>query len=320
MRTTVWCLGLWVALAALAAGSARADVLVRIDETTVKGIFKGGSDAALMFEVGGQIQQVNFGDVMCLVFTARTGAAAAPSSGAAIGTGPTTLLRADGGVVKGVYKGGTDAAVLFEVKGTVQQINLADIRLIINEHPAAKSPAATTAAPTANAPVISAPATAATAASGVAPTGTKVLVALTQDVTTASHAKGAIVEGALAAPLTVGGNVLAPEGTKVWGKVSESRGGKVVGGSYIMFSFTEIQIGNERIPMETSAVGAEGGKGGTARKVGAGALIGAAAGDAGAGAAVGGAVALLAAGGKHIRIPKGTKAEVTLSKDLKIGQ
>ena len=48
-------------------------------------------------------------------------------------------------------------------------------------------------------------------------------------------------------------------------------------------------------------------------------LLLAAAGYAGAGAAVGGAVAILSSGKNHLRIPKGTKAEVSLTQDAKIG-
>lgn len=307
----------FIAILALTAGVARADVIVRVDESTLKGSFKGGTDAAVMFESGGKVQQLNFSDIACLVFAGRSAGTAAKASATASGSGPSTLIRVDGTVLKGTFKGGTGDGVIFESGGKEQQINLADIALIMNTRPAA--PAAATSTTTTAPAAAAAPAAAPVVASSVVPAGTKLLVGLTQDVTTASHAAGAMVEGALAAPLTVGGNVFAPEGTKVWGKVSESRGGKVVGGSYIMFSFTEIQIGNDRLPIVTSAVGAEAGKGGTAKKVGAGALIGGAAGDAGAGAAVGGAVALLSSRNNHLQIPKGTKAEVALSQDLKIG-
>ena len=68
----------------------------------------------------------------------------------------------------------------------------------------------------------------------------------------------------------------------------------------------------------TDDVGAEGDKGGTAKKVGAGALIGAAAGDAGAGAAVGGAVALLSSRGNHIQVPAGSLVEVSLKQPFTV--
>ena len=62
----------------------------------------------------------------------------------------------------------------------------------------------------------------------------------------------------------------------------------------IVVTFTDLSINNQLVPIVTDDVGAEGGRGGAARAVGAGALIGAAAGDAGAGAAVGAGLALLA--------------------------
>jgi hypothetical protein len=278
---------------------AEADVLIRMNETSVKGTFKGGTDAAVMFETGGQVQQVPAGDVLCILFSPRPGGPETGPAGAPAGAGSMTLLRRNGGVLKGTFKGGTDAALLFDVAGQVEQVNLTDVLLVMNERPAAAAPAVL--------------------AAGTAPAGTKLMITLTQDVTTATHAKGAVVEGALAAPVTLNGSVLIPEGTKAFGTVLESRGGKVVGGAYITIAFTSLLIGTTTVPIQTNEVGAEAGRGATAKKVGAGALIGAAAGDAGAGAAVGGAVALLTSGGKHIRIPKGTKAEVTLKQDVKIG-
>lgn len=81
---------------------------------------------------------------------------------------------------------------------------------------------------------------------------------------------------------------------------------------------TSLSLNNQTIPIVTDDVGAEGGRGGTAKKVGAGALIGAAAGDAAAGAAVGGAVALLASGGKHVQVPAGTLVEVSLKQAVTV--
>ena len=309
MRQRTWIPFVLVALSLGAAAPARADLLVKMDESAIQGTYKGGTDAAVILDVKGQVQQIPFAEVLCLLMSPRAdaGAAAAPAAAAA-GTGPTSVLRRDGKVLRGIYKGGTDSAILLETGGKVEQIPIAQVCLVVSDRPAAAPAVAAAAAPPAPA-----------AASGVVPAGTKLMIALTGDVSTATHKKGSVVEGVLAAPLSVGGAVLAPEGTKVFGKVLDSRGGKPVGGSYIMFSFTEMQIGTQMVPIQTSEVGAEGGKGGAAKKVGAGALIGAAAGDAGAGAAVGGAVAILSSGRNHLSIPKGTKAEVQLKTELKIG-
>jgi hypothetical protein len=68
-----------------------------------------------------------------------------------------------------------------------------------------------------------------------------------------------------------------------------------------MVTFDKINFNGQLVAMETDDVGAEGGRGGAARAVGAGTLIGAAAGDAAAGAAVGAGLALLAGGKRFNR-------------------
>jgi len=82
-----------------------------------------------------------------------------------------------------------------------------------------------------------------------------------------------------------------------------------------MVTFDKINLNGQLVEMKTDEVGAEGGRGGAARAIGAGALIGAAAGDAGKGAAVGAGLALLA-GGKHIQIPADTVVEVSLKQAI----
>jgi hypothetical protein len=137
-------------------------------------------------------------------------------------------------------------------------------------------------------------------------------------VSTASHKKGSKFTAVLENDLAVNGVVVAPKGTLVYGTVLESIGGRAIGGSRLLATFTDLSINNQMIPIVTDEVGAETAPGGTAKKVGAGALIGAAAGDAGAGAAVGGAVALLSARGNHLQIPAATLVEVSLKQPLTI--
>ena len=111
--------------------------------------------------------------------------------------------------------------------------------------------------------------------------------------------------------------MIAAKDTEIYGKVVESVGGRRIGNQRIMVTFDKIKLNGQLVAMETDDVGAEGGRGGAARAVGAGALIGAAAGDAAKGAAVGGAVALLA-GGKHIQIPADTVVEVALKQPISV--
>jgi hypothetical protein len=137
------------------------------------------------------------------------------------------------------------------------------------------------------------------------------IVRTTEPVNTQSNPVGSKFKAELDQDVLVNGAVLVKKGTLVYGTVLESIGGRRIGNQRLVVTFSELSINNQPIPIQTDDVGVEGGRGGAARAVGAGALIGAAAGDAGAGAAVGAGVALLA-GGNHIQIPAGATVEVTL--------
>jgi hypothetical protein len=147
--------------------------------------------------------------------------------------------------------------------------------------------------------------------------GTKLTLKTKDNLSTATTQTGAKFMALLDADLVASGVVVAPKGTTVYGKVLESSGGKRVGMQRLLATFTEISINNQLVVIVTDDVGAEGGRGGAAKKVGAGALIGAAAGDAAAGAAVGGALALLGPGGQ-IQVPAGTLVEVSLKQPFTV--
>jgi hypothetical protein len=134
---------------------------------------------------------------------------------------------------------------------------------------------------------------------------------------TSTHKAGSKFTAELETDLVVNGAVVAPKGTTVYGKVLESVGGRRLGLQRIVVTFTDLSINNQLVPIVTDDVGAEGGRGGAAKTVGAGALIGAAAGDAGKGALVGAGVALLA-GGAHIQVPANTLVEVSLKQPVTI--
>jgi hypothetical protein len=65
-----------------------------------------------------------------------------------------------------------------------------------------------------------------------------------------------------------------------------------------VIQFTELSINDQLVPITTDPIGAEGGKGGAAKTVGAG-------------------LSLLA-GGNHIQIPEGTIAEISLKQPLTV--
>ena len=215
-----------------------------------------------------------------------------------------TLVLKDGRVFQGTYKGGDETSVFFELEGQLQTIPLNDISNI-------------TFSPRESADE-----------RGVAgvmtvPAGSRVLVKLTKPVSTATHKKGSSVTGVLATGLAVNGQVVVPPGTKIHGKVLESRGGRVIGGSKLIMTFTDLEINAQLVPIVTDQIGAEAGRGGTMKKVGAGALVGAAFGGhsgAGKGAAIGGALSILSSRGNHIQIPADYQVEVSLKQPLTLSK
>ena len=151
------------------------------------------------------------------------------------------------------------------------------------------------------------------------PEGTKLMVNVNKPISTASNPAGSSFSSILEVDFVFDGKVISPKGSPIYGKVIECRGGKVVGGSKLTFQYTDIMVNGQLTPIVTDPIGVEGGKGNTAKMVGAGALIGGAFGGAGEGAAIAGGLAVLSAGKKnHIQIPAGTLAEVPLKAPLVI--
>ena len=149
----------------------------------------------------------------------------------------------------------------------------------------------------------------------IVPEGTRLMVKLDKPINTAKDKKGSIITAVLDIDLIVNGKVVAPKGAKVYGKVIESRGGKILGGQKLIVQFTDLMINNQLSPILTDPVGVETGQGNTVKKVGAGALIGSAFGGskgAGTGALIAGGLSILGAKGNHIQIPAGTIAEIPL--------
>lgn len=220
-----------------------------------------------------------------------------------------TLVLKDGQVLQGNYKGGNETSVFFEVEGEQQRIPLSEISTITFSP---RKPEIEKAAPTPSA-----------SGSATIPAGSRILIKLTQTVSTASHKEGSSISAVLATGLAVGGTVVVPAGTKIHGKVLESRGGRVVGGSRLVMTFTDLEIDSQLVPIVTDQIGAEAGRGGTLKKVGAGALVGAAFGGssgAGKGAAIGGALAILGSRSNHIQIPPDYQVEVSLKQPLTLNK
>lgn len=223
------------------------------------------------------------------------------------------VVLKDSKVMQGTYKGGNEASIIFEVDGKLITIAVADVTSLTFTPRTAAA-----AVP----PPLPLEATTHTMATGpiTIPAGTKLMIKLDKDVSTATHKTGSSITAHLETNLVVGGVVAVPKGTLVYGKVVKSRGGKRIGKQFLVFEFNNFSIKSQLVPISTDMVGAEGGQGGAVRKAGAGALIGSAIdGSKGArkGALAVGGLALLSQG-KHISIPAGSLAEVSLKQAVTI--
>jgi hypothetical protein len=161
-----------------------------------------------------------------------------------------------------------------------------------------------------------------TAVSGVTiPAGIKLMVNLDKPLSTAKNPAGTNFTAILEVDFVYDGKVISPKGSTIYGKIVECRGGKVLGGSKLTFQFTDIVVNGQLTPIATDPVGVEGGKGNTAKMVGAGALIGGAFGGgsgSGTGALIAGGLAVLGSGKNHIQIPAGTLVDIPLKAPLVI--
>jgi len=181
-----------------------------------------------------------------------------------------TLVLTNGLSLEGKFKGGNETAIKFETSGAIQEVAIAEIKSLTFSTPA---PGAQTSSP-ATAPASTGAAVTAAAVpaeSGTQiPAGTKIMVKTTEDVSTASHQAGAMFKAVLEADLILNGAMIAAKGSEIYGKVLESVGGRRIGNQRIMVSFDKISINDQLVAMDTDDVGAEGGRGGAARAVGAG--------------------------------------------------
>jgi hypothetical protein len=220
-----------------------------------------------------------------------------------------TIVLKNGLKLQGTYKGGSETSIKFETSGAVQEIAVSEIESLTFTAPVAGATADETAVPIvqASGPV-------------KVPEGTMMMIKIDKAISTAAHSQGSVISAVLDADIVVNGQVAVQKGATLYGTVLESIGGKRIGNQRIIFQFNSIMIKNEKVPISTSPLGAEGGKGGALRTVAGAALIGGAV-DGKKGAKTGaliGAGASVLAGGRHIQIPAGTLAEIPLDAPLVI--
>ena len=158
------------------------------------------------------------------------------------------------------------------------------------------------------------------------PAGTRILIRLTEALSSANQRAGARFVGELETNLMALGVVAAPRGTTVHGQVvAAESAGRMAGGSELALQLTDIVINNTAHPIMTDTYQLQGqGQGGrTARNVaggaGLGSVIGAVAGGgrgaaigAAAGAGLGTARAASGGGGQQASLARGAMLEFRL--------
>src|SRR6266481_331912 len=154
------------------------------------------------------------------------------------------------------------------------------------------------------------------------PAGTSLLVRMADSVDSSKNAVGSRFTASLETNLQVGGVVVAPAGTRVYGRLAQSKeAGRVGGKSELQLELTDIVIDGTAYPVLSSDYSVQGSNSGkrTAKRVlggaGLGAAIGAIAGNAGKGAAIGavvGTTAAVAQKGEKVTVPSETLLEFRL--------
>jgi hypothetical protein len=154
------------------------------------------------------------------------------------------------------------------------------------------------------------------------PAGTSLLVRMVDSVDSSKNAVGSRFTASLETNLQVAGVVVAPAGTRIYGRLAQSKeAGRVGGKSELQLELTDIVINGTAYPVLSSDYSLQGSNSGkrTAKRVlggaGLGAAIGAIAGNAGKGAAIGAVVGTTAAvvqKGEKVSIPSETLLEFRL--------
>jgi len=223
----------------------------------------------------------------------------------------------NGSILKGEYKGGTQATIRFDVGGNIQVIAVESIVALTftgnNVAPSSQPQPSTKATqqPKSSPHVQTGPVSLAA--------GTRLHVRIDEDVTTQNKNEGARFTARLESKLMAGNVEVAPVGAKIYGRVLRSeRGGIGPRKAKLELTLTEIMINGEMKNIRTSTLKGEGESGGLGRKILKGAAIGALAnGSDGTdtGVRVGAGIGILG-GGKHAGLRNGSLIEFNLLEAL----
>ncbi|NRB42947.1 MAG: hypothetical protein HRU20_31515, partial [Pseudomonadales bacterium] len=160
-----------------------------------------------------------------------------------------TITLSNGKTLQGSFTGREGDTISFDVDGISMSFNAKDVKAISMGDAAPASAAPAQAA---------APQAAAKPAGPVEiPAGTKFTLRLNETLDTGKHASGhkftAVLEGALVS----NGVTVAPQGTRIYGVISEAKKARrVAGNAKMMLTVTDMNIGGQIVPVATSAINA----------------------------------------------------------------
>jgi len=241
-----------------------------------------------------------------------------------------SLELKNGSLINGKFMGGTETEISFQVGSSAQKYDVADVASIkfVSDTPTAdSSPRPLSLRPAADAAVSGAEAT----SNVTIPSGTRISIRTIDGIDSRKNHPGDRFQASLEEPLTVDGNVVAPKGADVYGRLSESKkSGTFSGKSELQLELTGIVVNGQTVPLVTGEYEVKG-KSRTAstakRTLGGaavGTIIGAIAGGgkgAGIGAAVGGGAGAgseIITKGDQVKVPSETLLEFTIQQDVTV--
>lgn len=233
-----------------------------------------------------------------------------------IGFGRSDVLELkDGSVLNGTFLGSTAQAMRFRIGTVEMEFPTADV-LALTLAQTTPTPVAPVAPVAPAAPAVPAPTTI------TVPAGIPLLVRMS-DTLSSRNSAGRRFGARLDSDLRVDGILVAPAGTRLFGRVEEARqAGRLTGASHLEIGLNEIEIQGTRRSIVTSdfRVRGAGSAGNTAATTAVGAGVGAAFGGgrgAGRGAAVGAGASALSSG-DTATISKGELIEFRLLEPLTV--
>jgi hypothetical protein len=222
-----------------------------------------------------------------------------------------TLELSNGQKIEGTLIGRSDGSIKFEVNGITTTYDEKDVKNIALGSSQENTKKTADAVPAKESP--------AAAGATTVPSGTQLTVRTKEPLDSSRHKAGHKFTATLEADLAVGGTVVAPRGSNVYGELTQAKqAGRVAGKSELTVAFTGLMINNQIKPIRTSEIQAVADSnqakntvGKTARGAAIGGLIDGSSG-AKTGAKVGVGASLLTRGGR-INIPANTLLETRLA-------